>query len=134
MANQSMANQEGSGYERLGAAKLSLWDCIAQSVGFIGPVFSTAFVFPLLMGVLSASGKGAGVAAPLAVLISAVGIFALGWIVAQYAKRIHAAGSLYDYVSNGLGSTLGSAAGWLYYGGAIALTVGLGGFISCSCL
>ena len=81
------------------------------------------------MGVLSASGKGAGVAAPLAVLISAVGIFALGWIVAQYAKRIHAAGSLYDYVSNGLGSTLGSAAGWLYYGGAIALTVGLGVFI-----
>jgi amino acid transporter len=129
MANQSIANQEGSGYERLGAAKLSLWDCIAQSVGFIGPVFSTAFVFPLLMGVLSASGKGAGVAAPLAVLISAVGIFALGWIVAQYAKRIHAAGSLYDYVSNGLGSTLGSAAGWLYYGGAIALTVGLGVFI-----
>jgi len=49
--------------------------------------------------------------------------------VAQYAKRIHAAGSLYDYVSNGLGSTLGSAAGWLYYGGAIALTVGLGVFI-----
>jgi amino acid transporter len=49
--------------------------------------------------------------------------------VAQYAKRIHAAGSLYDYVSNGLGGTLGSAAGWLYYGGAIALTIGLGVFI-----
>jgi amino acid transporter len=124
-----MADQDRGGYERLGAAKLSLWDCIAQSVGFIGPVFSTAFVFPLLMGVLSASGKGAGVAAPLAVLIAAVGIFAVGWIVAQYAKRIHAAGSLYDYVSNGLGSTLGSAAGWLYYGGAIALTIGLGVFI-----
>jgi amino acid transporter len=124
-----MEAQDRSGYERLGAAKLSLWDCIAQSVGFIGPVFSTAFVFPLLMGVLSASGKGAGVAAPLAVLIAAIGIFALGWIVAQYAKRIHAAGSLYDYVSNGLGGTLGSAAGWLYYGGAIALTIGLGVFI-----
>jgi amino acid transporter len=124
-----MEAQDRSGYERLGAAKLSLWDCIAQSVGFIGPVFSTAFVFPLLMGVLSASGKGAGVAAPLAVLIAVIGIFALGWIVAQYAKRIHAAGSLYDYVSNGLGGTLGSAAGWLYYGGAIALTIGLGVFI-----
>jgi amino acid transporter len=124
-----MEAQDLSGYERLGAAKLSLWDCIAQSVGFIGPVFSTAFVFPLLMGVLSASGKGAGVAAPLAVLIASIGIFAVGWIVAQYAKRIHAAGSLYDYVSNGLGSTLGSAAGWLYYGGAIALTIGLGVFI-----
>ncbi len=50
----------------------------------------------------------------------------LGWIVAQYAKRIHAAGALYDYVSNGLGSTLGAAAGWLYYGGTIILTTGLG--------
>src|SRR5213080_793650 len=85
-----MEVREGSGYERLGAAKLSLWDCIAQSVGFIGPVFSTAFVFPLLMGVLSASGKGAAVAAPLAVLIAAVGVGALGWFVAEYAKRIHA--------------------------------------------
>src|SRR5436309_4568573 len=104
MANQSMANHEGSGYERLGAANLSLWDCIAQSVGFIGPVFSTAFVFPSLMGVLSASGKCAGVAAPLAVLIAAVGVFALGWSVAQYAKRTHAAGWLYDDVWTGLGS------------------------------
>ena len=55
-------------------------------------------------------------------LLAGVGVFALGWIVAQYAKRIHAAGSLYDYVSNGLGSTIGAAAGWLYYGGTIILT------------
>jgi amino acid transporter len=53
-------------------------------------------------------------------------VFALGWIVAQYAKRIHAAGALYDYVSNGLGQTVGAAAGWLYYGGTIILTTGLG--------
>ena len=35
-------------------------------------------------------------------------------------------GSLYDYVSNGLGSTIGAAAGWLYYAGTIILTTGLG--------
>ena len=46
--------------------------------------------------------------------------------MAQYAKRIHAAGSLYDYVSNGLGKTVGAASGWLYYGGTIILTTGLG--------
>lgn len=126
-----MADQTGSelGYERLGEKRLTLADCIAQSVGFMGPVFSTAFIFPLIMGVLSATGKGAGTAAPLAVLLAGIGVLALGWVVAQYAKRIHAAGSLYDYVSNGLGSVIGSAAGWLYYGGAIALTVGLGVFI-----
>ncbi len=117
---------EETGYERLGAKRLSLVDVVAQSVGFMGPVFSAAFLIPLIVGVISASGKGAGVAAPLSVLLAAVGVFALGWIVAQYAKRIHAAGSLYDYVSNGLGSTLGGASGWLYYSGTMALDAGLG--------
>jgi amino acid transporter len=112
-------------YERLGGKKLSLIDVLAQSVGFMGPVFSAAFIIPLIIGV-NAAGRGAGTSAALAVLLAAIGVFALGWIVAQYAKRIHAAGSLYDYVSNGLGKTLGAASGWLYYGGTIILTTGLG--------
>jgi len=115
----------GEGYERLGGKKLSLVDVLAQSVGFMGPVFSAAFIIPLIIGV-NAAARGAGTSAPLAVLLAAIGVFALGWIVAQYAKRIHAAGSLYDYVSNGLGRTLGAASGWLYYAGTIILTIGLG--------
>ncbi|HET6714172.1 MAG TPA: APC family permease [Actinomycetota bacterium] len=124
-----MADQQGQsqdlGYERLGEAKLSLIDVVAQSVGFMGPVFSAAFIIPLIIGV-NAAARGAGTSAPLAVLLAGVGVFALGWIVAQYAKRIHAAGSLYDYVTEGLGSTIGAASGWLYYGGTIILTTGLG--------
>jgi len=115
----------GDGYERLGGKRLSLVDVLAQSVGFMGPVFSAAFIIPLIIGV-NAAARGAGTSAPLSVLLAAIGVFALGWIVAQYAKRIHAAGSLYDYVSNGLGRTIGAAAGWLYYAGTIILTVGLG--------
>jgi amino acid transporter len=118
--------RRGSDYERLGGGKLSLADVIAQSVGFMGPVFSAAFIIPLIVGILSATGKGAGIAAPLSVLLAGIGVFALGWIVAQYAKRIHAAGALYDYVSNGLGKIIGGAAGWLYYAGTIVLTTGLG--------
>ena len=114
-----------TGYERLGAKKLSLVDVVAQSVGFMGPVFSAAFLIPAIVGA-NAAVKGAGVAAPLSVLIAAVGVFALGWIVAQYAKKIHAAGALYDYVSSGLGRDVGASAGWLYYGGTIVLTTGLG--------
>jgi amino acid transporter len=114
-----------SGYERLGAKLLSLPDVIAQSVGFMGPVFSSAFVIPLVIGVISASGKGGGVASPISVLIAAVGVFALGWIVSTYAKQIHAAGSLYDYVTKGLGERVGTAAGWLYYGGVVVLMSGL---------
>jgi amino acid transporter len=112
-------------YERLGAKVLSLPDVIAQSVGFMGPIFSSAFVIPLVVGVISASGKGGGVAAPLSVIIAAIGVFALGWIVSQYAREIHSAGSLYDYVTRGLGKRTGTAAGWLYYGGVVVLLVGL---------
>ena len=114
-----------SGYERLGAKLLSLPDVVAQSVGFMGPVFSSAFVIPLVIGVISASGQGGGLASPLSVLIAAVGVFALGWIVSTYAKQIHAAGSLYDYVTRGLGERVGTAAGWLYYGGVTVLLTGL---------
>jgi amino acid transporter len=111
-------------YERLGHKRLKLVDVIAQSVGFIGPVFSAAFLIPLIAGA-GASGRGAGLATPFAVLLSAVGVFALGWIVAQYAKRIHAAGSLYDYVSMGLGRQVGGVAGWVYYGGTTVLAAAI---------
>ena len=117
-----MATQQAdSSYERLAAHhKLKLPDAVAQSIGFMGPVFSIAFLVPLLVGVNAAS-QGAGGAAPLAVLVAAIGILGLGWIVSEYAKRIHAAGSLYDYVTDGLGSRIGAAAGWLYYSGIIVL-------------
>jgi amino acid transporter len=115
------AQQADSSYERLATHhKLKLPDAVAQSIGFMGPVFSIAFLVPLLVGVNAAS-QGAGGAAPLAVLVSAIGILGLGWIVSEYAKRIHAAGSLYDYVTDGLGSRVGAAAGWLYYSGIIVL-------------
>src|ERR1700735_1790013 len=112
-------------YERLGAKVLSLPDVIAQSVGFMGPIFSSAFVIPLVVGVISASGKGGGVAAPLSVLIAAIGVFAIGWIVSSYAREIHAAGSLYDYITRSLGARIGTAAGWLCYAGVTVLVTGL---------
>src|SRR3984957_16078377 len=112
-------------YERLGDKRLGLPDVIAQSVGFMGPVFASAFVIPLVVGVISASGKGGGVASPLSVLPAAVGVFALGWILSTYAREIHGAGSLYDYVTRGLGERVGTAAGWLYYGGVTVLLTGL---------
>ena len=125
--------EEQPTYERLGGKRLGLPDVIAQSVGFMGPVFSAAFVIPLVVGVISASGKGGGTATPLSVLIAGVGVFALGWLIARYARKIHSAGSLYDYVSRGLGERMGVAAGWLYYMGVIMLTMALyllaGGYI-----
>ena len=108
-----------------GAKKLTLVDATAQSVGLMGPVFSIAFLVPLVVGIISATGNGAGTSAPLAVVIAAVGVLGFGWIIAEYSKRIHAAGSLYNYVTDGLGGRLGSSAGWLYYTGILALGAGI---------
>jgi amino acid transporter len=125
-------------YEKLGVKRLSLPDVVAQSVGFMGPVFSAAFLIPLVAGIISASGKGGGVASPISVIIASIGVFGLGWIVSRYARRIHAAGSLYDYVAEGLGRRAGVAAGWLYYGGIVVLVSGLtlliGGYLQSTIL
>lgn len=122
------STQTGDASVRLGGEKgpkLTLVDAVAQSVGFMGPVFSMAFLVPLVVGIISVTGNGAGIAAPLSVLIAAIGVLAIAWIVAQYAKRIHAAGALYDYVSDGLGSKIGAAAGFLYYVGLLFLGAGI---------
>lgn len=122
-----MATSTTQETSRLGGSgrKLTLIDVVAQSVGFMGPVFSIAFLVPLVVGLISATGNGAGGAAPFAVLIAAGGILAIAWIVSEYAKRIQAAGALYDYVTDGLGSRIGAAAGFLYYLGVMALGGGL---------
>lgn len=108
-----------------GKRKLSLIDAVAQSVGFMGPVFSIAFLVPLVVGITSVTGDGAGTGAALSVVIATAGVFGLGWIIAEYTKKVQSAGSLYDYVTDGLGGRVGAAAGWLYYLGIIALGSGI---------
>lgn len=84
-SEQPMASS-GQGYERLGAKRLSLPDVIAQSIGFIGPVFSSAFVIPLVVGVISASGKGGGVAAHADEVAAVV-----AWLLSDAASYINGA-------------------------------------------
>jgi membrane-associated HD superfamily phosphohydrolase len=55
-----MAKHEQQAYERLGAKVLALPDVIAQSVGFMGPVFSSAFVIPLVVSAVIAIAITAG--------------------------------------------------------------------------
>src|SRR3954469_8055702 len=115
-----MAQQEDG--PRLGKGNLSLPDVVAQSVGYMGPVFSGTFFIPTIVG-LSVTAKGAGIASPFAILLTAVGMLALAWIISRYAKRIHAAGALYNYVGEGFGKPVGLFAGWVYYGGGLMLTL-----------
>lgn len=98
---------------------------IAQSIGFIGPVFAAAFFIPTIVGA-SLNGKGAGLASPVSIIIAMIGMCAVAWIISRFARRIHAAGSLYDYVTEAFGQRVGFVGGWVYYGGVIALTLAIG--------
>jgi amino acid transporter len=104
----------------LGRAKVSMAGVLAQSVGFMGPVFSVATLLPLVVG-LSATGRGAGVATPIAIVIAGLGMFGAGWVIAQYAKRIQLCGSLYEYICDAFGPRVGVVAGWGYYGAMLVL-------------
>ncbi|MSO47048.1 MAG: APC family permease [Thermoleophilia bacterium] len=119
-----MGAQAGGG-EKLGKGNLTLLDVIAQSIGFIGPAFAAAFFIPTIVGA-SLNGKGAGLASPVSIIIAMVGMCAVAWIISRFARRIHAAGSLYDYVTEAFGERIGFIAGWVYYGGVIALTLAIG--------
>jgi len=121
----------------LGRPRLSLVDVVAQSIGFIGPVFSVAFLLPSVAG-LGFTGKGAGVGSPLALIVATIGMCGVAWIISCYARRIHAAGALYDYVTDGFGQRVGFLAGWVYYGGMTLLCVAIfpafGGFMALTLL
>jgi amino acid transporter len=104
--------------------EVSLIDAIAQSVGFMGPVFSIALLVPLVAGANPAA-SGAGVAAPLSVLLAVVGAFAIAWIVAAHARRADRPGSLHDQIGTALGAPLGAASGLLHLAGVIVLGAGL---------
>jgi amino acid transporter len=55
---------------------------------------------------------------------------AIAWIVALFARRIRAAGSLYDYVTYSFGESAGFVAGWIYYLGIVILAVNAVLFLS----
>ena len=60
-------------YEKLGQAGLRFVDVVAQTVGFMGPVFGSILLIALVVGANNA-GKGAGVATPVAIIIAAIGV------------------------------------------------------------
>jgi amino acid transporter len=113
------ASVEGKQEEqRLGRPVLTTWDAIAQSLA-IGPIFSSAFVAYLIAG-------SAGGAAPVSTLIGAVGVLALGWLIAFYARRGGGAGAIYDYLRR-VSPSFGLFAAGIYFLGA--MTLDTGGFL-----
>ena len=99
----------GAGSE-LGERRLTTWHAVAQSMA-IGPIYSAAIYGAFVAGI-------AGGVGPAVVLITAIGVLALGWVVAQYARRFAGAGTVYEYVRGVLGARAVAAAS-LGYGYAL---------------
>jgi amino acid transporter len=97
----------------LGRPVLTTIDAIAQSLA-IGPVFSAALLGALIAG-------AAGPVAPLAALLGAAGMLAVGWVIALYARRYAGAGAIYDYVRQAVNPSAGVFAAGIYFIGTLFL-------------
>lgn len=93
-------------------------DAAAQSFGFVGPVMVMAFLTTFVA-------MGAGLATPLAALLSGLASVAVGYVVAQFAIRHRAAGSIYSYIAHALGPEQGFMGGWIYMFAVLCLTLAI---------
>src|SRR5262245_10635209 len=93
----------------------------------IGPMFSTA----LLLGLISNPVTGAGWNSALSVLLAGLGVLAIGYVVALYARRFAGAGAVYEYLTHGAHPWVGVLTAGIFFlgtlflgGGGIYLGVG----------
>jgi amino acid transporter len=116
----------GDSAANLGQKNLSTLHAVAQSLA-IGPMFSTA----LILGLVSNPVTGAGWNTTLAVLLAGLGVLAIGYVVALYARRFAGAGAVYEYLTHGAHPWVGILTAGVFFlgtlflgGGGIYLGVG----------
>ena len=106
----------GGGAGSLGDKKLSTLHAVAQSLA-IGPMFSVA----LILGGISRPDIGAGWNAALAVVVATLGVLAIGYVVALYARRFAGAGAVYEYLTHGAHPWLGVLTAGFFFIGVLFL-------------
>ncbi len=106
----------GANAGTLGERNLSTIHAVAQSLA-IGPMFSVA----LILGGISRPDIGAGWNAALAVLIATLGVLAIGYVVALYARRYAGAGAVYEYLTHGAHPWLGVLTAGFFFVGVLFL-------------
>jgi amino acid transporter len=94
---------------RLRQGVLKTGDAIAQSIALLALVMAIALS-------TSFAAQFAGAAAPLAYVVAGLGSLCLAYVIIRFTRRIASAGSIYTYVSQGLGPAAGFLGGWLYAG------------------
>ena len=111
----------------LGKRNLTTLHAVAQSLA-IGPMFSVA----LILGSISRPDIGAGWNATLAVLLATLGVLAIGYVVALFARRFAGAGAVYEYLTHGAHPWVGVLVSGFFFvgvlflgGGGIYLGIGI---------
>jgi amino acid transporter len=100
-----MSDTRVRGRHGLRATCLSFPEILSQSVANISPTLTPVIIVPL---VFASAGEGTW----LAYLIATVGLVLVGTNVNQFTRRSATPGSLYAFVTRGLGVTLGFLCGW----------------------
>ncbi len=93
------------GHYGLRATCLSFPETLSQSVANISPTLTPVVIVPLVFA-------SAGPATWLAYLFATIGLVLVGTNINQFAKRSATPGSLYSYVTRGLGINVGFVTGW----------------------
>ena len=100
----------------LGERRLSTIHAVAQALA-LGPMFSIAIV----EGSISRPDIGAGWNATLAVVFASIGVLAIGYVVALYARRYAGAGAVYEYLTRGTHPSVGIFASGVFFVGTLFL-------------
>ncbi len=110
-----MATPAGS-QPHLGKKQLTTLHAIGQSLA-LGPIFSAA----LFIGLISAS---AGFHTPASIILGGIGMIALAYVIALYARRFAGAGSMYEYIARGVNPWIGILTAGIYFMGMLFLGAG----------
>ena len=84
---------------------LSFSETLSQSVANISPTLTPVVIVPL---VFASAGNGTW----LAYLFATIGLMLVGLNINQFAKRSASPGSLYSYITRGMGMSAGFLSGW----------------------
>ena len=100
----------------LGKRNLRTIHAVGQALA-IGPMFSIA----LVEGAISKVQFGASWNTTLAVVFASVGVLAIGYVIALFARQYAGAGAMYEYLTHGVHPSMGIFAGGLYFIGTLFL-------------
>ena len=100
----------------LGERRLGTIHAVAQSLA-IGPMFSVALVLALV----SNPDTGSSFNATLSVLVAGLGVLAIAYAIALFARRYAGAGAVYEYLTHGAHPAVGVFTAGLFFVGTLFL-------------